>query len=53
MCVSTNYSCLNASTDPHPQVRIYEVGAGGQSQGKALYQHQGPVMGVCWNKAGH
>ncbi|TRM64431.1 WD40-repeat-containing domain protein [Schizophyllum amplum] len=34
-------------------VRIYEVGAGGQSQGKALYQHQGPVMGVCWNKEGN
>ncbi|KAI3613757.1 poly + rna export protein [Moniliophthora roreri] len=25
-------------------VRIYEVGAGGQSQGKAMYQHQGPVL---------
>lgn len=34
----------------HSQVRIYEVGAGGQTQGKAMYQHQGPVMSVCWNK---
>ncbi|KAL0567659.1 RNA export factor gle2 [Marasmius crinis-equi] len=25
-------------------VRIYEIGAGGQSQGKAMYQHQGPVL---------
>ncbi|KAJ7352542.1 WD40-repeat-containing domain protein [Mycena albidolilacea] len=33
-------------------VRIYEVGAGGQSQGKAMYQHEGPVLSVCWNKEG-
>lgn len=32
------------------QVRIYEVGANGQTQGKAMYQHQGPVLDVCWNK---
>lgn len=32
------------------QVRIYEVGPNGQSQGKAMYEHQGPVMDVCWNK---
>lgn len=37
-------------TAAHPQVRIYEVMPGGQSQGKAMYQHQGPVMSVCWNK---
>ena len=23
---------------------------GGQTQGKAMYQHQGPVLAVCWNK---
>ncbi|KAJ7116295.1 Poly(A)+ RNA export protein [Mycena epipterygia] len=34
-------------------VRIYEVGAGGQSQGKAMYQHEGPVLSVCWNKEGN
>ncbi|KAF5371866.1 hypothetical protein D9615_009527 [Tricholomella constricta] len=34
-------------------VRIYEVMAGGQSQGKAMYQHQGPVLSVCWNKEGN
>ncbi|KAG6888826.1 hypothetical protein C0995_005699 [Termitomyces sp. Mi166 len=34
-------------------VRIYEVLAGGGSQGKAMYQHQGPVLGVCWNKEGN
>ncbi|KAF9468173.1 Poly(A)+ RNA export protein [Collybia nuda] len=34
-------------------VRIYEVGANGQSQGKAIYEHQGPVMDVCWNKEGN
>ena len=31
-------------------VRIYEVGANGQTQGKAMYGHQGPVLSVCWNK---
>ncbi|KAF8740958.1 hypothetical protein AX14_006435 [Amanita brunnescens Koide BX004] len=34
-------------------VRIYEVGAGGQTQGKAMYQHTGPVLSVCWNKEGN
>ncbi|KAI0261482.1 WD40 repeat-like protein [Gloeopeniophorella convolvens] len=33
-------------------VRIYEVGASGQTQGKAMYSHQGPVLSVCWNKEG-
>ena len=33
------------------QVRIYEVGAGGQTQGKAMFAHQAPVLSVCWNKA--
>ncbi|KAJ8455455.1 hypothetical protein ONZ45_g18942 [Pleurotus djamor] len=31
-------------------VRIYEVGPSGQTQGKAMYSHQGPVLSVCWNK---
>ncbi|KII89844.1 hypothetical protein PLICRDRAFT_29077 [Plicaturopsis crispa FD-325 SS-3] len=34
-------------------VRLYEVGAQGQSQGKAMYSHQGPVLSVCWNKEGN
>ncbi|KAF8896566.1 WD40-repeat-containing domain protein [Infundibulicybe gibba] len=34
-------------------VRIYEVGTGGQTQGKAMYEHQGPVLSVCWNKEGN
>jgi len=33
-------------------VRIYEVGANGQTQGKAMYAHQGPVLSVGWNKDG-
>jgi len=33
-------------------VRIYEVGANGQTQGKAMFAHQGPVLSVCWNKEG-
>ncbi|KAL4062201.1 WD40-repeat-containing domain protein [Scleroderma yunnanense] len=39
------------SWDNH--VRLYEVGAGGQTQGKAMYGHQGPVLSVCWNKDGN
>ncbi|THH18128.1 hypothetical protein EW146_g2802 [Bondarzewia mesenterica] len=34
-------------------VRIYEVGANGQTQGKAMYGHQGPVLSLCWNKEGN
>ncbi|EIN04812.1 Poly(A)+ RNA export protein [Punctularia strigosozonata HHB-11173 SS5] len=33
-------------------VRIYEVGTNGQTQGKAMYSHQAPVLSVCWNKDG-
>lgn len=32
------------------QVRLYEVAPNGQAQGKAMYEHQGPVLSVCWNK---
>ncbi|EJD48893.1 WD40 repeat-like protein [Auricularia subglabra TFB-10046 SS5] len=35
------------------QVRIYEVAANGQTQGKAMYQHEAPVLSVCWNKDGN
>ncbi|KDQ59327.1 hypothetical protein JAAARDRAFT_34068 [Jaapia argillacea MUCL 33604] len=34
-------------------VRIYEVNSTGQTQGKAMYSHQGPVLSVCWNKEGN
>ncbi|KAJ7220118.1 WD40-repeat-containing domain protein [Mycena pura] len=33
-------------------VRVYEIGPGGKSQGKAMYQHQGPVLSVCWSQDG-
>ncbi|KIY43860.1 WD40 repeat-like protein [Fistulina hepatica ATCC 64428] len=33
-------------------VRIYEVAANGQTQGKAMYNHDAPVLGVCWSKDG-
>ncbi|KZT01555.1 Poly(A)+ RNA export protein [Laetiporus sulphureus 93-53] len=33
-------------------VRIYEVSQNGQTQGKAIFPHQGPVLSVCWNKDG-
>ncbi|KAF8235778.1 Poly(A)+ RNA export protein [Tricholoma matsutake] len=34
-------------------VRIYAIGAGGQSQSKVVRYHQGPVLSVCWNKEGN
>ncbi|GAA95553.1 uncharacterized protein L969DRAFT_101656 [Mixia osmundae IAM 14324] len=34
------------------QVRIYQVDGQGQSQGKAAYSHEGPVLSVCWSKDG-
>ena len=33
----------------YTQVRIYEVGPSGQTQGKAMYPHEGPVLDLCWN----
>jgi len=33
-------------------VRIYEVNAQCQSQGKAMYSHEGPVLDVCWSNDG-
>ncbi|KAG8724490.1 hypothetical protein FRC09_018092 [Ceratobasidium sp. 395] len=35
------------------EVRIYEVNAQGQSQGKAMFAQEGPVLSVCWNKEGN
>jgi len=34
------------------EVRMYEVSADGQTQGKASYQHEQPVLSVCWTKDG-
>ncbi|EPQ54183.1 WD40 repeat-like protein [Gloeophyllum trabeum ATCC 11539] len=34
------------------QVRVYEVAANLQSQGRAVYSHQGPVLDLCWSKDG-
>lgn len=34
------------------KVRIYEISETGQSMGKALYEHQGPVLSVHWSKVG-
>ncbi|KAJ7650729.1 WD40-repeat-containing domain protein, partial [Roridomyces roridus] len=34
-------------------VRVYEVAPdGSRTQGKAMYQHQGPVLSVCWSQDG-
>lgn len=32
------------------KVRIYEIDASGGSQGKALFEHEGPVLSCCWSK---
>ncbi|CED84570.1 mRNA export protein (contains WD40 repeats) [Phaffia rhodozyma] len=34
------------------EVRLYEVNSNGQSQPKALYNHQGPVLDVAWTSDG-
>jgi mRNA export factor len=32
------------------KVRIYEIAADGSSAGKAMYDHEGPVLSVHWSK---
>jgi len=34
------------------KVRIYEIDGNGNSQGKALFEHEGPVLSCCWSKDG-
>ncbi|PSK34972.1 hypothetical protein B9Z65_1555 [Elsinoe australis] len=34
------------------KVRIYEIDASGNSQGKAMFEHEGPVLNTCWSKDG-
>jgi WD40 repeat protein len=34
------------------QVRIYEVNEQRQSQGKAAYAHDAPILDVCWSRDG-
>ena len=34
------------------KVRIYEIDGNGQSQGKAMFEHEGPVLSCCWSKVG-
>ena len=43
---------LVSHSEYRTQVRIYEVGSSGQTQGKAMYAHQAPVLSVCWSKVG-
>lgn len=31
------------------KVRIYEINAQGQSEGKALFEHEAPVLNCCWS----
>lgn len=35
-----------------PDVRIYDIGLQGQSQGRALAPHPGTVLDLCWTKDG-
>jgi len=35
------------------KVRIYEIDGQGNSQGKALFDHEGPVLSCCWSKVRH
>lgn len=32
------------------KVRIYEINGQGGSEGKALYEHEQPVLTCCWSK---
>ncbi|CAG8176657.1 unnamed protein product [Penicillium salamii] len=34
------------------KVRIYEINDQGQSEGKALFEHEGPVLNCCWSPDG-
>ena len=34
------------------KVRIYEIDQNGNSQGKAMFEHEGPVLDCCWSKVG-
>ncbi|KZF25703.1 WD40 repeat-like protein [Xylona heveae TC161] len=34
------------------KVRIYEISPTGQSEGKALFEHEAPVLSCCWSKDG-
>jgi mRNA export factor len=31
------------------KVRIYEINDQGQSEGKAFFEHEGPVLNCCWS----
>ena len=33
------------------KVRIYEIMSSGNSEGRAVIEHEQPVLGCCWSKA--
>jgi mRNA export factor len=35
------------------KVRIYEISASGGSEGKAFFEHEGPVLSCHWSKVRH
>ena len=34
------------------KVRIYEINQNGGSEGKAMFEHEGPVLSTCWSQDG-
>lgn len=32
------------------KVRIYEIDDSGNSQGRAMFEHEGPVLSCCWSQ---
>ena len=35
------------------KVRIYEINPSGQSEGRALFDHEAPVLDCCWSPVRH
>ena len=48
-CPTAEYLAV-ASWDK--KVRIYEINQSGGSEGKALFEHEAPVLACCWSKVG-
>ncbi|KAK9451560.1 WD40-repeat-containing domain protein [Limtongia smithiae] len=51
ICFSPQADYLAAASWDH-RVRIYEVSKSGDSEGKALYEHQAPALSVHWSPDG-
>ncbi|TFK45799.1 WD40 repeat-like protein [Heliocybe sulcata] len=51
LCFSPNADLLAVGSWDN-YIRVYEVASNLMSRGVAMSAHQGPVLGVCWNKDG-